>query len=422
MNVKARISSLTFVITAILIALPSFSADLTAPVIRVGLIHTIGKPYSLTISSKGSFDIVDTANPTAATTVDSQKVSFSAKGHNIEVSIAGNPTGSFKGPLRLVPKNAETLFEVISPRAKYARYRHVLEIMGGSALTVVNELPLEDYVKGVVPTEVAEKFHLEAQKALVVAIRTYALKSLKRHASSGFNLCGSTHCQGFAGASREAPWVNNIVDATRGQIIIYKDEPIAAVYSTDCGGVTQNNEDAGFGKAPWPYLRSVVDNPSGQRPEAGSLQSAVCSLKSEDYCAGCQYHTWNKIYTVDELDHAFSRSFYTRKIGKFQSMEFSDFDFSDRVKTIIVKGDKGECRISGNQFRDMFGPSVIKSTRITMTVSPEGKYVIDGKGYGHGVGLCAFGANGLAKLRKEVSYIDILKHYYTGVEIKTISD
>ena len=406
MNVKAWISFLTFAIPAILIALPSFSADLTAPVIRVGLIHTIGKPYSLTISSKGSFDIVDTANPTAATTIDSQKVSFSAKGHNIEVSIAGNPTGSFKGPMRLIPKNADTLFEVISPRAKYARYRHVLEIMGGSALTVVNELPLEDYVRGVVPTEVAEKFHLEAQKALVVAIRTYALKSLKRHASSGFNLCGSTHCQGFAGASKEAPWVNEIVDATRGQIIMYKGEPIAAVYSTDCGGATQNNEDAGFGKVPWPYLRSVVDNPSSQQ--------------YEDFCAGCPYHSWNKTFTTDELDRAFSKSFSTKKIGKFQSMEFTEYDCSGRVKTIIVKGDKGECRISGNQFREMFGLNVIKSTRITMTVSPKGKYIIDGKGYGHGVGLCAFGANGLAKSDKKITYIDILKHYYTGVEIKTL--
>jgi stage II sporulation protein D len=287
--------------------------------------------------------------------------------------------------------------------------------MGGSALTVVDELPLEDYVKGVAPAEVPKSFHPEAQKALIVAIRTYALRSLKRHEAVGYNLCDGIHCQGFAGASRESSWIDKIVEETKGQIITYKGEPIYAVYSSDCGGATQNNEDGGVGREPWPYLRSVVDNQSS----VVSCQLSV-NPKYEDYCVGSQYHTWSRTFAPEELGRVFSKWRSTGKIGKFQSMEFTEYDCSGRVKTIKLTGDKGACSITGTQFRDMLGLSVIMSTRMTLKLSPDGKYVIDGKGYGHGIGLCAFGANGLAKSDKKITYVDILKHYYTGIEIKTL--
>ena len=103
-------------------------------------------------------------------------------------------------------------------------------------------------------------------------------------------------------------------------------------------------------------------------------------------------------------------------------MEFGNYDCSGRVRTVIVKGDLGEYRMTGSRFRDFFGQSVIKSTKMTLTVTEDGAYAIDGRGYGHGVGLCAFGADGLARSDKKITYVDILKHYYTGIEIKSISD
>ena len=103
-------------------------------------------------------------------------------------------------------------------------------------------------------------------------------------------------------------------------------------------------------------------------------------------------------------------------------MEFTDYDCSGRVRTVVIKGDRGEYRMKGYQFRELFGEDVIKSTRMTLTVTPEGDYLIEGKGYGHGVGLCAFGADGLARSRKGITYVDILKHYYAGIEVKDIAD
>ena len=403
------------------------------PVIRVG-ITSAGKPRSVTIRCDRRFSVLDN-NGKELTLVDGKDVVFSAS-DGIDVTIDPVDMGVFTGPLRLVPADASAVFEIVSPKTKYKLFRGTLEISGKSALSLVNELPIEDYVRGVLPMEVPQSFHPEAQKALAVAIRTYALTSLGRHKSAGFDVCDTTNCQGFCGASRDAAWIDKLIDYTRGLVVTYKGKLVHAVYSTDCGGVTQSNEDAGFGRDPWPYLRSVSDHQESgvgsQKSEAGAEPDGlelnrtantelgtVQLSASDDYCSGCPSHTWTKTYTGDELGRAFSKP-ASLKIGTFKSVEFADYDSSGRVKTVLIKGDKGEYRMPGGKFRDMFGQTVIKSTMMTLTATEDGQYTINGRGYGHGVGLCAYGANGLAKAG--MSYVDILKHYYTGVEIKAISD
>ena len=380
--VPARISR----IVLFLLFVPSLLfAD--EPVIRVGLTG-IGKTDQLTIKCDQPFKVGDT---------ELQSVTLSLDDGEIRTDPEMGPMGHM-GPMRLIPLKDDAVFEIVSPKVRCAKYRGVLEISGGKSLSIVNELPLEDYVRGVIPIEVPASFQPEAQKALAIAIRTYALKSLERHRSSGFNVCDGIHCQGFAGASKDAEWIDKLIDETKGQILVYKDQPIYAAYSTDCGGMTQNNEDAGYGPA-FPYLRSVADRKDED---------------SEDYCKGCPFHTWSKEFKSDELEKAFSKM-----VGKFQSMEFAEFDCSGRVKTVVIKGDKGEYRLTGSKFRELFGESVIKSTMMTVTASDDGEYVIEGKGFGHGVGLCAFGANGMAKAGKTCK--EILEHYYAGSVISAMN-
>jgi stage II sporulation protein D len=374
--------------------------------------------------------------------VDGRQAVLSASDAQIKITVGDEEAGSFGGPIRLVPADV-AVFEIVSPKVKCSRYRGILEIRSGSALSIANELPLEDYVRGVIPVEIPKSFHPEAQKALVLAIRTYALTSLGRHRSDGWDVCDTTHCQGFAGASKDAPWVDRLIDQTRGRIIVYKGEPIHAVYSTDCGGMTQNNEDAGFGDKPWAYLRAVEDRPNVERPTSNverstddtgtalggrvaatpsdNPQSEIRNPKCEDYCAKCPSHSWSKSFTAEELDRAFSR-LTSAKIGKLQSLEFAEYDCSGRVKTVLVKGDQGEYRMPGRKLREVLGVNAIKSTRMALAVAEDGSYTISGRGYGHGVGLCAFGADGLARSSPKITYVDILKHYYTGVEITPISE
>ena len=259
---------LSTILAVILLQSALFGA-LGDPVIRVGLNSGIGKASSLTISCKKPFEITEPAYDQPIASSDAGQVTFSLDGTSIQVLLDAGTIGSFKGPLRLVPKDSNAIseiiaFEIVLPKVKCSRYRGILEIGGGAALSVVNELPLEDYIRGVIPVEIPQSFHPEAQKALAVAIRTYALTSLNRHKAAGFDVCDTTHCQGFSGASKDAAWIDKLIEDTRGRIIVYKSEPIHAVYSSDCGGMTQNNEDAGFGDKPWAYLRAVSDCPSGR--------------------------------------------------------------------------------------------------------------------------------------------------------------
>jgi stage II sporulation protein D len=388
--------------------------------VRVGLTSSIGKPASITLLCPSACTITDASGASMTAEAD-HEFRVSDADSCLQVSISGSEPKSFDGAVRISSQDNQP-FEIRSA-AKSKTYTGILEIIPGTSLTVVNELPLEEYVRGVLPVEVPASFHPEAQKALAVAIRTYALKSMDRHKSSGFNLCDGVHCQGFAGASRKADWIDKIVEATRGQIAVYNGEPIYAAYSSDCGGATQSGEDAGIGGKPIPYLRSVVDSPAEQPSAASSQQLAgdktPSPLEGEgrgegegDYCSGSPNHTWSRTLTADDLQRHFGA-----RVGKVQSIEFAEHDSSGRVKTALVKGDQGECRLSGNQLRDMLG---LKSTRMTLSISPTGEYVIDGRGFGHGIGLCAFGANGLARSREDITYVDILKHYYTGVEIRTV--
>ncbi|MHB1000431.1 MAG: SpoIID/LytB domain-containing protein [Armatimonadota bacterium] len=383
----------------------SVTRDDTGKVIRVGLIHTVGKSSSYTIASSGSADIIDSATNQIISDISNAQTTLTKSGDSIDVTIIGRSLGQFKGPIRIQPSSGLNALEILSPKVKSARYSGILEIIGGETLTLVNELPLDDYVRGVLPVEVPASFSPEAQKALTLAIRTYALKSTKRHAASGFSLCDSTDCQGFSGASREAEWVDRLIDQTRGQIIVHNDDPIYALYSTDCGGTTQSNEDAGISTKPWPYLRSVVDS---------SVESP------DDFCASSPCHKWRKLLTADDLNKTFSK-YKAYKLGAFKSMEFALFDSSQRVKTVIVQFENGESKLTGARFREIFGLSVIKSTKMTLTTNTDGSYLVEGKGYGHGLGMCAFGANGMAKSSPAVTYIDILRHYYTGVDIKRLN-
>ncbi len=426
--------------------------------IRVGLQSCVGHPASLTIKADEPMTVTDLDTKTVIAEIEAGKeitIRLREKLFEVEttseapevsdvsdVSEPAQEPPTFKGPLKIATQTAEGMLEITDPKLRYKHYRETLEIRGGSRLTVINELSVEHYLYGVTPTEIPASFHPEAQKALVVAARTYAIRSVDRHKSEGFNVCDGVHCQGFAGADREADWVRKIVDATRGEIITYKGEPIFACYSADCGGMTQSSEDSGMMKTA--YMKSVVDNACGEpclvRPVIGD-QSSVIGEQSDgsdgsdqseacprpamteferptdgDYCASSRAHTWTKTYSVEDLAKVFSRSSST-KVGKLISMEFAEYDGSGRVRTIIIKGQDGEKRISGSRFRDLFGLSTIMSTRMALTVTPEGKYVIEGRGYGHGVGLCQWGANGLAKSRDGITYVDVLKHYYTGVEI-----
>ena len=155
---------------------------------------------------------------------------------------------------RIEPKN-NTLIEFDN-----RSYRGAIEVFGNArnSFTVVNELPLEDYLPGVVPNELSPTTYgeIEALKAQAVAARTYAVRNMGQSKNEGYDVCATDACQVYQGAGSEHPLSTQAVMETSGVIATYKDEPINALYSSTCGGRTEDAENIFDEK--FPYLVSTI--------------------------------------------------------------------------------------------------------------------------------------------------------------------
>ena len=127
----------------------------------------------------------------------------------------------------------------------------------GGGVEVINLVSLEDYIKGVLPYEISPNWPEEAQKAFSIAVRSYSVRSINRHASAGFMLCNTTHCQVYRGGINATAGTNAAVDATKDLVAVFNNQVIEAVYHSSSGGVTENNSDA-WGTARVAYLASVT--------------------------------------------------------------------------------------------------------------------------------------------------------------------
>ena len=272
----------------------------------------------------------------------------------------------------------------------------------GGRLVLVNECPFEEYIAGVLSAECPASFQPEALKAMAVAARSFSY----RKAYLGKNdLCDTTHCQVYPGVARVRSSTAGAVCETAGLCGLFDGEVIDAVYSADCGGYTEANEDAWKGARPAPYLRPVEDAPEPQ---------------AEAYCAINRSHRWRLSLPLDRLRSLLGGALNALRVA------VTNFTQSGRVRSLEVgpppagadggPGSRpGLLRIfSGDQWRRLLGAAALKSTKFEVRETAAG-IDLEGRGYGHGVGLCQFGAEGMA--RRGALFTEILKHYYTGIEV-----
>lgn len=315
-------------------------------------------------------------------------------------------------------------------------YRGQLRLVyDGSGIQVLNIVSLEDYAKGVLPSEMSPSWQPEALKAQAVAARTFALynKGKGHTASSGYDLCSSSHCQVYSGTAAETGTTNQAVDETYGQIMQYNNQPIYAAFHASSGGATENSEDV------WgnylPYLRSVTDDDSNS-----------------------PYHNWNSKFTVVQVEKKLASA--GKEVGNLKSIALVPISSSGSVtgrsasgRAYGVKfvGTNGEITLTGEQARRIFGlKSAMFNVRTERSVQVPAKgtkkvtasagqtidakpaamndgvmklqgvdnVVFEGHGFGHGLGMAQYGANAMAEAGS--SYDVILHHYYTNVIIQEI--
>lgn len=304
---------------------------------------------------------------------------------SLEVSLSDGTRASAKGPLRL-KADAPAPDARVSVAGK--PYRGELEVRAGlGTLTVVNELPLEAYLYGVVPAEVIPSWHPEALKAQAVAARTYAVAHLGQFASLGYDLKATVVSQAYGGAKLERPSTNQAVDDTRGRILTHLGKPIEAVYSDSSGGFTESCLEV-WGKAV-PYLQAVPD--FDQQSPRYVWETTIAPGRSAQATA--------------KLGLA---------IGELVAIEPLDRSYSGRIKRARLTGTLGTAEVAGEKLRFAFG---LRSTFFNVARQADGSFAFAGRGWGHGVGMSQWGAKAMADMG--YGYDQILSHYYAQT---TLSD
>ncbi len=276
------------------------------------------------------------------------------------------------------------------------RYRGIVKIIErNNLLSIINILPIEIYLYGVVPKEIGylKSNRIEAIKAQAVAARTYAIKRLIERSSKIFNIYGDVRDQVYGGMDAEYELGKRAVDETKGEIMLYKEDIVEAKYSSSCGGITADALDA-WAKD-FPYLRGKPDT-KGHR-KGGEI-----------FCKFSPHNKWEKRIPIDVFISKIE-SIYPGKTLKAWKVKWNKK--TKRVKEVILITNKGTFTMKGYKFRMLFG---LKSTFFTIKQAGS-EVVIKGRGYGHGTGMCQYGAMGMAD--KGYSYRKILKHYYSHIWI-----
>ncbi len=276
---------------------------------------------------------------------------------------------------------------------KGRHYRDRIRVLPGlnRDLWVINELPLEEYLVGLINCEISSQWSLDALKAQAVAARTFAVFQKANRADRPYDLEGSVNDQVYGGAGLEDERSRQAVRETAGEILLYKGNPIFAVYHACCGGKIESSEYLWAGS--FPYLNSVV-----------------CA-----YCLDSPHFLWN--YAVD--GHQLAR--VLRKAGfstlRVDEIQLGGRNESGRIVTLFIKGEKDPWEIPGKEFRRLLGYDQIRSTNFWLKEN-NGVFFFSGLGWGHGVGMCQWGAKGMADAGFD--YFSILKYYYQGVEMGKI--
>jgi len=365
------------------------------PTLAVG-IFSRERINACAITSQGSITLQDQQGRQVAVLPARAVLEASVEGSRVAVSCA-EPAGGGHAQRYVLssPQRLEVRLAGQKPRAYRGR---LLLSACARGLLLVTQVGLEDYLRGVLPSEIPSSFPPEALKAQAIAARTYAIRTAGRHAAEGYDLCDSSHCQVYLGASEEDPRTDAAVRDTAGVIITYQGRPIDAVYHDCCGGRTGGNETAWKSSDPLPYLRPVSDR-DGETPLCGRSPRSV----------------WTRQVPQARLAAALAQFGVTAPIT---AIEPATRDENGRPRDYHIRGAQGEVTLLAGVLRGavnaMLGPGTLPSA--DFIAAPNGDSIVfAGRGSGHGVGLCQWGANALAQSGRTAP--EILAHYYTGVTI-----
>ena len=285
-------------------------------------------------------------------------------------------------------------------------------IVEGDRITAVNCIGMEDYLMSVISSEMKSSASIELLKAHAVISRSWLKARLKDHKAGHehFDVCADDHCQRYQGLTMAVgDDVCRAIDRTWGQVLEYGGDICDTRYSKCCGGRTELFSTC-WEDVDLPYLQSVED------PFCDCENSSILSQVLNDYdLHTADFHDWTVQYTTDELSELV-RTRTGIDFGTIVALEAVERGPSGRIKYLRITGTLRE-EVIGKELaiRKALSSSHLKSSAFEIEKSPDG-FVLKGRGWGHGVGLCQIGAAAMAA--QGYDYRQILSHYYVGAEIK----
>lgn len=291
------------------------------------------------------------------------------------------------------------------------------------SMAVVNAVPENKLLAGLIPAEIFPSAPEEALKAQAVAARGELLSKIgTRHIGDPYRLCSQTHCQVYAGVGRETARTTAAVEATRGEVLFEGEDLADPVYSANCGGHGENNENAWPDMPALPSLRGHRDAPArADDPYAHGITDAnVAAFIDKPPTAFCgqarlgvgDRFRWTVTRSAAELESMLGKY----RLGPVRSIEVLERGVSGRARAVRVTGATGSEAIRGElRIRQAFGN--LRSSLFVVEMQ-SGSAVFRGAGFGHGVGMCQTGAVGMAETGK--SYREILRHYYPGTTLRKL--
>src|SRR3989339_195768 len=353
----------------------AFPKRLPESIVRVGIILNAN---SINVSCEGKYYIyeINTGRKTYIEPLDDHLMKLSGG----RIYFDSKP---FNPSIRLVSENAAS-----SIRVNGRRYKdNLLVTVKNSKFNVINELGIQDYLCGILPREVNPEWGMEALKAQAVISRTYALRNMRRHDRDNFDLCTETHCQVYGGIESEKERTNLAVEKTRGEVLTFEGQLAQSLFHAACGGYTEN-----------PNYVWIWDSKPPKYLEG----------RRDKYCSQSPHNYWKGRIEGAKIKNRLIKAGY--KLGDIKKISVDGRNRSGRAKYLKIVSSAGTLNINAAKFRLAVDPWLIKSVLFTDILSYGDSFEFRGRGWGHGVGMCQWGAKFMAD--KNYNYEEILHFYY----------
>jgi len=280
----------------------------------------------------------------------------------------------------------------------------------GNSISLINKLLLEEYLKGVVPAEIPanKQENYEAIKAQAICARTYALKKMESSLNRLYDVKSTVADQVYSGTARHAGLADQAIEESRGVIITYQGQPATIYYHSTCGGQLESSHNI-FKGPQLPYMMGGPD-----------------AVGDKYSCNISPYFRWEETRTIDDLDQAFLKHYKKSRLNQtvtdttelLLSLGISERDSSGRVSKMTIAYADTTVMLSGYEIRRFLsapGKNYLRSNLFYLSQNDETSLTIYGAGYGHGVGMCQFGA--LFMAQKGFQHYHILSKYFPKTKL-----